>query len=203
VIQNVGTCIEHRMQRVGLALEVGNQHLDAGGGLPLPDLPDGVGEYRRASIFQVIAIHRRDDDVREVEFGDRFADPGRFGSIDRLRTPVSDRAVPARACADIAEDHEGRRAVRPALADVRALRFFTHRMQVQIAHQALEPEIRGGTGRTHLQPVGLRDARCDRRKGNDSGHVSSILTEIRDNSLACDCPRPSPILPRHAPRWDV
>ena len=50
VVQDVGPRVEHRAQRRLVALEVGNQHLDAARGQPRARLADGVGEDRRAAV---------------------------------------------------------------------------------------------------------------------------------------------------------
>jgi hypothetical protein len=65
---------------------------------------------------------------------------------------VRDRAVGAVSGADVAEDHEGRGAVLPALADIRAVRFFADRMEVQIAHQVLQADVVLSTRRLHFEP---------------------------------------------------
>jgi hypothetical protein len=43
----------------------------------------------------------------------------------------------------------------PALADVRAMGFFTDRMEPQVPHHGLEPQVVGATWRPDLEPVGL------------------------------------------------
>ena len=110
-------------------------------GVARADLADRLGEDRRAAVGHVIPIDRCDDDVCEIERGDRMGDTRGLCRVDRVRTPMANRAVAARARADITEDHEGRGAVRPALADVGAARFFADGVKIEIAHQALEPEV--------------------------------------------------------------
>ena len=65
---------------------------------------------------------------------------------------MRDRAVGAVSRADVAEDHEGGGAVLPALADVRAVRLLADRVQVQVAHEALQAEVVASAGRLHLEP---------------------------------------------------
>src|ERR1700694_653849 len=76
----------------------------------------------------------------------------RFGDVVLRRTPVGDGAVGAVSGADVAEDHEGRGAVLPTLADVRAMRFLAYGMQVELTHQVLEPHVVGASGCSHLEP---------------------------------------------------
>ena len=47
----------------------------------------------------------------------------------------------------------------PALADVGTVRLFAHGMQAERPHQSLEAVVVFGTRRTHLQPLGLWNAR--------------------------------------------
>ena len=120
---------------------------------------DRLGEDLRAAIGQIVAIDRGDDDVAEAEHLHRVRDPRRFGEIERDGLAVRHGAVAAGARADVAEDHERRRAVVPAFADVGAAGFFTDGVKVQAAHQLLELQVFLGAGRPHLQPVGFRHAR--------------------------------------------
>src|ERR1700674_4218388 len=76
----------------------------------------------------------------------------RFGDIVLRRTPVGDGAVGAVSGADVTEDHKGRGAVLPTLADVRAVRFLAYGMQVELTHQVLEPHVVGASGCSHLEP---------------------------------------------------
>ena len=124
--------------------------------------------------FDVVAIDRRDHHVLQAEGPDRVGDPGRLVEIERRRLAVRHRAVAAGARADVAEDHERGGAVMPALADVRAAGFLADRVQAEAAHQRLQLEVPGRTGRAHLQPGRLRGAgfrdRGFRGEGDDRGH---------------------------------
>ena len=65
-----------------------------------------------------------------------LGDALRLGGIELRRTSVRDRAVGAVSRADVAENHERRGAVLPALADVGAVRLLADRVQVEVAHQS-------------------------------------------------------------------
>ena len=67
---------------------------------------------------------------------DRFADAAGSSMSSVARLAVRHRAVGAGARADVAEDHEGRRAVVPALADVGAARVLADGVELQVAHDA-------------------------------------------------------------------
>ena len=87
VIEDVRPRVEHRAQRRFLALEVGDQHLDAALRPSRLDRPDRLRERAGAEVRQVIAIDGGDDDVGELE--------GVDGVREVLRL-VEDRAPPAR-----------------------------------------------------------------------------------------------------------
>ena len=103
----------------------------------------------------IVAIDRRDDRVLQRHLLDRLADAARLVDVERGRLAVRDRAVGAGARADVAEDHEGGRAVVPALADVRAVRVLADGVELEVAHDAAQPEVVLRPRRAHLQPLGL------------------------------------------------
>jgi len=90
--------------------------------------------------------------VPKSHLGDGFCHSMRLGDVVLWRTSMGDGAVSAIAGADVAEDHEGGGAVLPALADVGAVGFLADGMEVELAHQALEPHIVGAAGRFDLEP---------------------------------------------------
>src|SRR4029077_11212510 len=97
-----------------------------------------------------------------------IGDADRFGGVNRAGPSVRDGAVRARTRAHVAEDHEGRGAVVPALADIRTLRLLAHRMEVELAHQPLQPKVAWRSRRAHLEPVRLCQPRLRRRPVNHS-----------------------------------
>ena len=81
-----------------------------------------------------------------------------FGEVDglvgveRQRAAMADVAERAAARADVAHDHERRRALAEALADVRARRFLAHRVQVVLAQDLLDLEEARRRRRAHADP---------------------------------------------------
>ena len=108
-----------------------------------------------AEIRQVVAIDRRDDGVLQLHRGNRAGDPRRLVLVGRMRRPMDDIAVAARAGADAAENHERGGAVVPALADVRAVRLFADRVEVERPRDLLEPEVAGRPGARTLSHSGF------------------------------------------------
>ena len=79
-------------------------------------------------------------------------DARRLADVVLGRPAVGDGAVGAVPRADVAEDHEGGGAVLPALADVRAVRLLADRVEVELAHQLLEPQVVRPAWGANLQP---------------------------------------------------
>ena len=133
-----------------------------------------------AAVLQVVAIDRRDDDVVQLELLDRVGHPLGLLRVHRSWASVRHRAVGAGACADVAQDHEGRGPVIPALADVRASRFLAHGVQVEVAHDRLESQVARRPGRPDFQPVGFRQPGLLRgREGDHAGHSLNYIGSSR------------------------
>ena len=152
VVQDRGPCLEHRGERRGAPLEIGDQRLDAAArGVPMHGA-EGLRPVPGAAVGEVVAVDRRDHHVLEAELADRAADAlGLLAVLPRGPT-VRDRAVAAVARAHVAQDHEGRRRVLPALADVRAAGLLADGMEVPLAHAVLEAHVVRAAGRANLEP---------------------------------------------------
>ena len=85
-----------------------------------------------------------------------FGHVTRLFAVERARLAFADRAKAAMARADVAAQHESRRAIRPALKDVRATRFLTNRVQIQPFDQLQDVVLIRRIAQTNLQPFGLR-----------------------------------------------
>ena len=152
VVEDIGAGVDDGLKRPGLPLEVGNQQFDAAGRRLAADGEDGGGEDPRAAVGQIVAVHRGDHHVLQAELAHGVSHA--FGLLTILPggLAMSHRAVSAVSRADIAEDHERRRRVLPALADVRAMCLLAHGVQVPLPHQALQSDVVRASGRAHLEP---------------------------------------------------
>ena len=92
---------------------------------------------------------------RSFSARDRPGEVRRFLGVERQRPAVADVAERAAARADVAHDHERRRALAEAFADVRARGFLAHRVQVVLAQNLLDFVEARRRRRTHADPVGL------------------------------------------------
>jgi hypothetical protein len=87
--------------------------------------------------------------------GDRLADAQRLIQIECRRTPGGDMAEAARTRADIAQDHDGRRARRPAFPHVGALCGLADGVQALFVDEFEQPGISRPAGHFHLEPRGF------------------------------------------------
>src|SRR5205814_1427204 len=70
VVVDVRLRVQHRVDRVLAALEVGNEYFDRAIRKPGFDLPNGFREDVGAEVGQVIAVDGGDDRVLQVHLGD-------------------------------------------------------------------------------------------------------------------------------------
>src|SRR5207245_11630684 len=123
-------------------------------------------EYLGPAGRHVVPVHARDDHVCEPHALDRFRQPDRLVRVEWSGGAVRYRAVGAVARADVAQDHEGRGLVLPALADVGAMRRFADGVELQLAHQLLQGEVVGPPWSRHPEPGGLAGGDLSERAGH-------------------------------------
>ena len=155
MVQNVRARLDDDAQRVGVTLEIGDQHLDGGLGEAPADLTDALGEDLGAAVGQVVAVDAGDHDVLEPHLGDRLGEAHRLVRVERGGGPVGHGAVGAIPRADVAQDHERGGVVLPALPDVGAVGFLADGVKLQPAHHLLQGEVVGPARGFDLQPGGL------------------------------------------------
>ena len=109
-----------------------------------------------AAVRQIVAVHRSDDRVREIQMTHSLCDVAGLVGVERPRRAFTNRAEPAMARADIPAEHKGSSPVSPAFEDVRAPRFLTNRVQVQTLNQLQQMILVGRIAQTNAQPFGLR-----------------------------------------------
>ena len=107
------------------------------------------------SLIAPVAIDGREHHVLEAHLGRRLGDALGLSRIELRGPPVGDRAVRAVSRTDVAEDHERRGAVLPALADVGAVSFLADGVEVELAHEVLESRVVRPAWRPHLEPARL------------------------------------------------
>src|SRR4029453_4437228 len=107
---------------------------------PMPGhLRRGGGGRVRAAVGEVVAGDAGHDDMLEPHHPDRLRHPARLVLVVPGRAPGLDGAEAAGAGAGIAQDHDRRRALIPALADVGAACLFAHGVEREIAKAPLTP----------------------------------------------------------------
>ena len=121
---------------VGVAVEVGDQQLDAGGRVELFDGAHGLGVQPGAAVGQVVAGHPGDGGVPQAHRLHALGDPARFVAVQRGGLAGVDLAEVAAAGAHLTADQEGGLAVFPAFVDVGAAGLLAHGVQALAADQA-------------------------------------------------------------------
>ena len=130
----------------------------------------GTGHGREVAgtaVLDVVAVDRGDDDVLEAHLRRRLGEAQRLERIGCvLRLAGVDVAIAAGARARVAEDLERRRALAPALGDVRAARFLADGVQARAVDQLLDVEVAAvGARCAHLHPLGAARAIGDGERG--------------------------------------
>src|SRR5438105_2440463 len=170
VVVDVGLRLDDRRHCLQVAGEVGRQHLDGGARAAALDGADGAGKDLGPAVAKVVAVDAGDDRVTQAELGDRLSHAKRLGQVELGRAARGDRAEPAGAGADRAQDHEGRGPPVPAVVDVRALRLFADRVQALAANELLQLLVVLALGDADLDPFGQPAAGPDRRLWYLLGH---------------------------------
>ena len=188
MVQQVGTGVEHGLQRRFRALEIRDEHLHAHARAPAADGPDRLREDRRAAVGPFVPVHRRDHGEPETQLLHGAGHPLGLVPVQPLVRPARlHRAEPAAARADVAQDHEGGGALLPAFPDVGALGALADGVEAVVPHQPLQfLEIRPLL-QAHLEPRGLGHVGCGRFAHSTTGTKS-------------DPPAPRTVVPRRSGR---
>ena len=165
MVQDVGSGLHHQGQRLPVALEVRDQHFNAGLGAASADGADGGGKDARAAIGELVAVNAGNDRVAQMQPDDGLRHPRRLFRVQPRGAAGLHSAEPAGASADVPQDHKGRRTALPAIPDVGAPGALADGMQAQFAHKALEVPVVGPHGRADLEPFGPARRRLRGRGG--------------------------------------
>ena len=196
------------------AAEIRHQHLDPSPGRNLAQLADAIPEMPGAAVAQVVAVDAGDHDVRELQRRDRLGQIRRLVGIERQRPAVTDVAERATPRADVAHDHERRRAFAEAFADVRARGFLAHRVQMVLAQDLLdlvEARARRGANtdpRRLREPFGRDDLDGNARSFRSAGvlHAGRVVaggSRCVAHVKVSDANREASIGANSAPAWST
>ena len=119
------------MNGIAISSEVGSQHFDP----CTQSFANGAYAFIEmvcTTIRQIVPGDRRDDHIVQSQSRSCLGNSSGFVELDGLGFPFQNRTETARPCADISQDHESGRFVRPAFCTVGALGTFTDRFQSQI-----------------------------------------------------------------------
>ncbi len=134
-----------------------------------------------AAVGQVIARDRSNHHVSQAQSHGRFGHAVRLIGFQRLGLALGHGAKSAGPRADVAQDHEGGRLLRPALHAVGALGAFAHRFQPQFFDQPGGEMIRRRPlGRFRFsqrgnRPAGDSDGSCRGASGRSAEMIGSSV----------------------------
>ena len=168
-------------RRLG-AVEVRDQDLDAHAGAAIAELADRRRERAGPAVGQVVAGDRGDHDVLEAHLRDRLGDAPRLVVVEPGGLAGLDRAEAAGAGADVAQDHDRRGPLVPAVPDVGAAGLLADRVEVQAAQEALEVVVVVARRHPRLDPVGVaaeRDRAVSGRAERAAAHRDRDLARRR------------------------
>ena len=106
-----------------------------------------------------------------------FGDVTRFVGVERDGLAFPDRAESAVPRADVAPEHESRRAIGPAFKDIRATSFLADRVQVQTLNQLQQVILVGWISQANPQPFGLGLAGLGIKDVEFAGQTLNYLDE--------------------------
>ncbi len=179
VVEDLRPFVEHDLEGIPEATEVGDEHLDGTARDLLADLANGLGEDRCTTIFTLIPVDRGDDSVFEAHQPSSFGDAARFVPVEPLVGAARHHGTEATgAGADVAQDHEGRRTGRPTLAHVRAPGALAHRVELMVVDDVDEVFIGRAVGQLHAEPVGARLPGDSRSGGLNDGQLDETRVAI-------------------------
>ena len=108
-----------------------------------------------ATVGKVIAVHRGNDHIAEVQVLYGLGQMQRFFRVEGVGATETDVTEGAAASTDVAHDHEGGGAAAKTFRQVRAGGFFADSVQFLLAQQTLDA-LNLAIGRnSYANPVGL------------------------------------------------
>ena len=158
VIENFDSGFDDGFERLKIAFEVGNQQFYADFRIKSLDPENRLGEMRRAAVGKIVTIDRSDDDmIRPRSLTTSATLRGSSGSsASGLPLSMAQKRQPRVQVSPRIKKR--RRLVAPALADVRAARFFANRVKIFLAHETFQAQVVGIARRFDFDPVGMSSA---------------------------------------------
>ncbi len=139
VVEDVRLGVQHARHGSEITLKVGSENFDASFGKRETQRPNRGRKVSRAAVEKIVAIHAGDHHVAQAHLPRHPGDVRRLVRIGRAGMPaLGDRTESAAARAQVAQDHEGRRAAMETFMQIGTARRFAHGVQIQPAKLGLE-----------------------------------------------------------------
>jgi DNA polymerase I len=152
---HIGLSIGYTEYKLFAAVEVGDEHLDGGTGVYLPDGLDGLSPVSGAVVWQVVSVDGGDDHMFKVQVLDGAGHVEGFFGIRRQGFAGICGAEPASSGADVTEDHEGGSTCCPAFGQVGAPSALADGMETVAAHQVFQFHVFLTAGDASFEPWGF------------------------------------------------
>ena len=152
VVEDVGLSFEHDVDQIASTVEIWREHFNGEKPARQAHGQDATAEVFGAAVRQVVAGYGGDDNVAQPQAPAGLGQTLRLIDRDRTGSPAPDRAEAARPGADIAQDHERRRAAGPALRAVRAPCTLADGFEAKLADQAPREGNAARRGDRPLEP---------------------------------------------------
>ncbi len=175
VVKDFGPGFDNNADGLLVALKVGDEYLGATAGRLAANLVDHHGEGARSADEIVVAIHAGDNRVLQAECGHGFSHAARLVKVDGLWPAFGYSAESAPARAQVAQHHEGRGFVVPALADIGAMRALAYGVQAKRSRQALQVMVVFTHRGAGFEPLRLWSGSGARRRNLDEFHNPLIV----------------------------
>ncbi len=154
VVQDVGPGGDHGLEGGPVPLEVRDQDLHRAAGHTGADLTDAGGEDARSPVTLIVTVDGGDHRMAQAHARHRVGHAAGLLGVGRTRgQPGLDRAEPAGAGAYVTQDHEGRGAAVPAVADIGTAGLLAYGVEVQSPHQIAQPFVALADRRARLDPL--------------------------------------------------
>ncbi len=175
VVEHLRPRLDHDSNRFFIALKVGDQDLGAAAWGLAANLLDDHGKSAGPAYEVVIAIHAGNDGMLQAQCGHGLSHAARLVKVNGRGAAFGDGAESATAGAQVAQHHESRGLVAPALADVGALRALADRMQAEGPSQAFQVVVILAYGGASLEPLGFGSGSFSRWRDLDQFHHAFIV----------------------------
>lgn len=162
VIEDIRCGLENGFESLWISPEIRDQNFDSRPRTFGPDLADRLGEERGPSVPQIVACHRSDDSVIQVESDHGLGDVMGVIPLGRKRIAFSYGTKSAVSRARVPEEKKSGGFFLPAFPDIGTPGTLTDRVETVSFQNARHAEKTAIGRQTDFEPIGLFCRQDDR-----------------------------------------